>query len=135
MSVFNALNTAIYSTLSGGTALTNLLGGTAIYYQQAPDNRSAPYVIYNLQGGGYENIEPRDMWNGVYFVRGFSPNAATAGSIDAQAHALLHKKALSVAGWTNFWLVRESDMALVENMPNGSKLYMAGGMYRIRLSS
>jgi hypothetical protein len=135
MSVFNVLNAAIYTTLSGGTALTNLLGGTLVYYQQAPDGKAPPYLIYNFQGGGYEAITPRDMWNGIYFVRGFSPNAATAGSIDAQAHALLHKKALSVAGWTNFWLVREQDMALVENLPNGKKLYMAGGMYRVRLSA
>jgi hypothetical protein len=133
MSVFNGLNAAMYTTLAGGTALTNLLGGTFVYYQQAPDEKAAPYLIYNFQGGGYEPITPKDMWNGLYFVRGFSPNAATAGSIDAQAHALLHKKTLNVAGWTNFWLVREQDMALVENLPNGKKVYMAGGMYRIRL--
>jgi hypothetical protein len=135
MSVFNALNAAIYTKLSGGTALTGLLGGTFIYYQQAPDGRAAPYLIFNFQGGGYENLTSHDTWNGIYFARGFSPNAATAGSIDAAAHALLHRVPLSVAGWTNFWLVREQDLALVENLPNGKKIYMSGGMYRIRLSS
>ncbi len=55
----NALETALYNTLSGGTALTALLaGGTAapsIYNQQAPDEAAFPYVVFALQGGGDEN--------------------------------------------------------------------------------
>ena len=52
MSAYNALNTGIYSTLSGGTALTTALGGTAIYYQQAPDEAALPYVVWELPGRG-----------------------------------------------------------------------------------
>lgn len=134
MSVFNVLNTAMYSQLSGGTALTGLLGGTAIYYQQAPDNANLPYVVWSYQSAGYENLTPREMWSGLLWVRGYAATPALAGSVDTQIHALLHEKALTVTGWTNFWLVREGDFENVETLPNGKKVHMAGGMYRIRLS-
>ena len=47
MSVFNALNAGIYTTLAAGTALTGALGGTAIYYQQAPEAAALPYVVFS----------------------------------------------------------------------------------------
>lgn len=134
MSVFNALNTAIYGKLSAGTALTGLLGGTAIYYQQAPDKAAVPYVVWSYQSGGYENLTPREMWSGLAWVRVYAATPALAGSVDIQIHALLHEKALTVTGWTNFWLVREADFENVETLPNDVKVHMAGGMYRIRLS-
>lgn len=133
MSIQNALNTAMYSRLSGGTALITALGGTSIYWLQAPDGASLPYVVFSLQGGGDENITPRRMKNEVYFVRGYSAVSAQAGSIDALCDSLLHGKALSVSGWANFWLVRENDLANVENTEAGEQVYMSGGFYRIRL--
>lgn len=134
MSAFNALHTAIYSTLSGGTALTTALGGTAIYHQQAPDGQALPYVVWNIQGGGDENITSNRMKNLVLFVRAYAASAAQAGTIDNYCDALLHGKNLSVTGWHMFWLGRESDLELVENPPDGGRVFMAGGLYRVRMS-
>jgi len=134
MSAFNALNTGILSTLSGGTALTGALGGTAIYYQQAPDGAALPYVVWNYQGGGDENITQSRMKNLLVYVRGYAASPALAGTIDAYCDALLHGKTISVTGWSNFWTAREEDISLVENLPDKTRIYSEGGIYRIRLT-
>jgi hypothetical protein len=132
---FGAMGTAIYGKLSAGTALTTALGGTLIYADQAPDGASRPYVIFNHQGGGPEFLSPHEMRNNVWFVRAYADTRAQAGLLDGHAEDLLHKQPLTVSGgWTNFWIVRESDVSLVENLPNGKKIYFSGGMYRVRLS-
>ena len=134
MSAFNALNTGILSTLSGGTALIGALGGTAIYYQQAPDGAALPYVVWNYQGGGDENITQSRMKNLLVYVRGYAASPALAGTIDAYCDALLHNKTISVTGWSNFWTAREEDISLVENLPDNTRIYSEGGIYRIRLT-
>jgi len=136
MSAYNALNTAIYSTLSGGTALTALLAGTtAVYYMQAPDAATLDYVVWNWQAGPTDDNETAKRANtGLAFVRAYSgTSAARAGSIDAQIDALLHNKTLTVSGWTNFWTAREESMSLVEVDEAGKQIFMAGATYRVRL--
>ena len=133
MSVYNALNTAIYNQLSAGTALISALGGTALYYLQAPDNASQPFVVWSFQSGGDENLTANRTKNNILLVRSFARSAAQAGTIDALVDERLHLQTLSVSGWTNFWTARETDISLIENLPNVEKSYMAGGLYRVRL--
>jgi hypothetical protein len=136
MSVQTVLNTALFNQLSGGTALVSALGGTAIYFVQAPDEKPLPYVVWSYQAGGPENITPSDLWSELAFVRAYAETPAQAGTIDALIHARLHKQTLSISGYTNFWTVREGDApALIDNQPNGQKAFMSGGMYRIRFDS
>lgn len=134
MSSVNALNTALYSRLSGGTALTTTLGGTHIFYQIAPDNQPRPYVIFSYQAGNEENLTSRRKHNEIVYIRGYSNNQAQAGTIDAQIDALVHGFTFSPSGWENFWTARETEIALVELLPDNTKVYNAGAMYRIRLS-
>lgn len=131
----NELNQAIYSTLSAGTALTALLAGTtSIYHLQAPDNATLPYVVYSLAGGGADNQTPKERENIVEFVRAYSDvSALSAGSINAQVRNLLHKKTLSVSGYTNFWCQKEAHMDNIDNLPSGEKVWMQGDYYRIRI--
>ena len=131
----NEINTTIYGTLNGATALTSLLAGTtSIYHLQAPDNATLPYVIFNLQAGGNENLTPKERLNELHYIRGYSDNsAAEAGTIAAQVNNLLHKKTLSVEGWANFWCQREQRIELIENQPSGDKVWSEGAFYRIRL--
>jgi hypothetical protein len=134
-SPFNALNTAIYGTLSGGTALTALLSGTtAIYNTQASDEAVLPYVVFSHAGGGQEALTPSNMQNIVYFIRAYTDtSAALAGSIDAQIDTLLHKMTLSVTGWTNIYTAREDQFSNTETPPDGNTIFMAGAYYRFRL--
>lgn len=135
MSVLNVTNAAIYSKLAANSTLTTLLGGTAIYDEHAPDNQALPFVVFSLQAGGPENINPSDLRNQLYFVRGYAATRDLAGSIDAQCSTSLHKATLTVSGYTNFWTVRETDFAMPIIEPNGKRIYMAGAYYRIRLDS
>jgi hypothetical protein len=133
MSIQNALNTAIYTKLSAGTALTTLLGGTLIYYGQAPDGASLPYVVWSYSTSERENITSREMENALVYVRGYAASPAIAGSIDTQISALLHKQTLTVSGWTNFWTARETAVHLPEVDDAQVTTWTSGAYYRIRL--
>lgn len=131
----NSVSKGIYDTLKGGTALTALLAGTtSIYNMQAPDSATLPYVIFSLHSGGWDVRLPTDAYNFSYYVRGYSKvSAAAAGSIATQIDALLHGKTLTVSGYTNYWCNHESEVSLIDNLPNGDKVYSNGFLYRIRL--
>ena len=115
MSVTNALNTAIYSVLSGNAALVSLLGGSAVYYQQAPDNADLPYVVFSHPAGQPDNTHGNDMRNQLVYVRGYSGTVAQAGSIDLHCGTTLHRRSLSVSGYSNFWTAREQEFNLIDN--------------------
>jgi hypothetical protein len=129
------LATAIYAKLNAASALTALLSSaSAIYDDQAKDGAALPCVVFSLQGGGDENETANRTKNMVLYVRAYnSTSMKAAKQIDKQIDAALHGQALSVTGYTNFWLARETDIAATENPPSGGKIYCAGGHYRIRL--
>ena len=134
-SEMNALDTAIYSRLQG-TAITSLLAGTtSLYHLQAPENAALPYVVWNIQGGGDENLTQNRTKNLVVFIRAYSENsAALAGSIDDKVDAALSNSSpLTVNGWTNIWLAREQDLETVQLEPSGRQVHMAGGLFRVWL--
>ena len=134
MSIQNALNTGLYSKLSGGTALVASLGGTAIYYQQAPDGQTLPYVVWSYSSGiGYENITPSESTNELLFVRGYADNPALAGTVDGNIKDLLHKQEITVAEYTNFWTAREMPVHTSEIDDAGKTTWISGAFYRVRL--
>lgn len=131
----NEINTALYTTLSAATALTSLLAGTtAIYHLQAPDNATLPYVVFSHVGGGADNFSPKERENVLEFVRAYSgSSAAQAGSINAQIRTVLHKKTLSISGYTNFWCQKEAHLENIDNTTSGEKVWMQGDYYRVRM--
>lgn len=126
------LNTALYSRLSGATAITSLLAsGTPVYAAQAPEGATLPYIVYSVQGGGDTNDTNNRLKNLVLFVRAYATTNARAGSIDGAIDTALHLVPFTgVTGWTNIWLAREEDLETVENPPTGSQVFMNGGLYR-----
>lgn len=129
----NLLNTGVFSKLSGGTALTALLGGTLIYFEQAPDGQALPFVVWSYQFGGDQNrTNNREITMGVY-VRGYAATPSLAGSIDAAVDALMHRGSISVSGWTNYDTQRESSVSMIENQRSTEQVFMSGGVYRVRL--
>lgn len=137
MTVLGSTAAALYSTLTGGTALVALLAGTAaVYHQQAPDEAALDYVVFNHQGGGPDLLTSKDMESNLWQVRFFSNVDAKSATVGfAQVDALLHKKNISISGVTTFWCAREQNIVLVENAPNNTKVYSAGGLYRVRTTS
>lgn len=131
----NVLDAAVYSKLQGTTAITSQLSGTtAIYSVQAKDGEALPYIVFNIQGGGDENMDAHRTKNIIMFVRAYSQTSkAQAGSIDSAVDTAIHRQSLTVSGWANFWTARESDLETVQVQPDGQKIYMVGGLYRVRI--
>lgn len=134
MSEINALFTALYSRLAANGTITAALGGSAIFQGIAPDGQALPYLIFSLQSGAMDNICPSELINDVVYIRAFANAFPQAGSIDAMVAADLHDGSISVTGYQNFWLMRESGVALPERGEDGKIIWQAGGMYRVRLS-
>ena len=131
--IYESLDTALYSTLAGGTALTTLLGGTAVYYGKAPDDANLPYVIWSYQGGGDENMTANRTKNVLIYVRAYAETAKAAKQLDAAIDGLLHLQTVTVSGWTNIWTARETDIQQPETDPAGVTTWAAGAFYRVRL--
>ena len=136
MSAWNDINKTIYDKLSGDGTLTGMLAsGTPIYYMQAPDAQTYPFVVFSWQAGTDGNETPRREKDMILWARAYTTSGpAQAGSIDARIDTLINGQTLTVNSWTNFWTAREQDISLVENLPDNNKVYTAGGMYRIRIS-
>jgi hypothetical protein len=131
----NAIDTALYDTLSAGTALTALLAGTtSIYHGIAPRGSTFDYVVFQLQGGGDSNDTPRRNKDLIYTIRGVSDDGyKAAGLIDAAVDDLLHGATLTVSGWTNYWTHREQDIEYSETTDDGRNIWHVGGLYRVRI--
>lgn len=137
----NAVEAAIYSRLAGTAGLTALLatppaGHTAsIFLDEAPQGASYPYVIFGLQGGGDDNKSPHRAQSLLYMAKALATaNMKAAGNIDTQIDGALHLNTLTVTGWTNFWLARESEIEFPENIGGGKRVFHRGGVYRIRIA-
>jgi hypothetical protein len=128
-----AMGTAIYNQLKAGSALVAELGGTAIYCGLAPDHTSLPYVVFNHQAGGPENISPGNLHSDVWQVRGYAASLAQANRIDGLIQDLLHRQIISISGYTNIWTVKEENISMVESPPSEARIYSAGGLYRVRV--
>jgi hypothetical protein len=128
-----ALETGLYNALSGGTALTNELGGTYIYNKQAPQKPPAKYVVFQWQGGGDDNDNPNRTRDLIYTVRGIASTQEAAAAIDTEIDTVLHAQKLTVSGWTNFWIARDVDVNFAEQDAGGVSRYHVGAQYRIRI--
>lgn len=126
-----ALETALYTTLSTTAALITELGGTLIYNKQAPQAPGDKYVVFQQQGGGDVNDTPIRERNVLYSVFGVARTQEAAAAIDGEIDTALHLATLSIIGWSNLWLSRETDINLTELDSGGATRYHAGAIYRV----
>lgn len=140
MSSQNAINTAIYTKLSG-TALTSLLsGGTAIpsiFFEQAPDNFTPPYVVWLFPSELDQNLIPHRMKDIVLRAYAVANAPAQAGTIDAAIDTLLNGGTLSfgtATGWTQIWLRRENGYQIITTTEAGVRFYTSGADYRVEIT-
>lgn len=129
-----ALETALYNKLSGNSALTTELGGTLIYNKLAPQNPGNKYVVFQWQGGGDENDTPTRSRSLLYGVYGIATGQATAATIDGLIDTALHDQTLTISGWANYWMARETDINIVEPNSGQVPMYRVGGIYRISMN-
>ncbi len=136
----NALSSAIWTQLKGGTALTALLGGgtagTAIYEDHAPSTATFPYVVFNEQAGTWNQTmgENSRFVDCVYQVKAVTNVAypQTASAIDAQIDTRLHNATLTVTGYAPLACEREADIQYSESV--GAQVFQhVGALYRVTL--
>lgn len=129
---------AIYSKLTGGTALINLLADTqlpSVYSWQAPDIAIYPFVVFNDMADTELNETSREVHDMIYQVRGFTKaNMKAAKAIDYQIRLLLHEVSLSVSSFAVLKIARIGSVRFVENQQSTDKVFSAGGLYRLRVT-
>ncbi len=140
--MLNALSAAIWTRLTGGTALTALLGdGTAgVFEDHAGQAAALPYVIFHEQAGNWDQTmrEPGGsatrFYSGLWSVRAVSGSAypKEAAAIDAQIDARLHDAALTVTGFGLLRVARESTLRYPETEGNQTFQHV-GALYRVEL--
>ena len=131
----NALEAALASALKAGSAITNLGLGTEVWNTLAPRRRDKPYIIFQQQAAGDDNLTPRRTVSFWYLVKGVATTLAEAGTIAAAIDTTLHNKSdLAVTGWaTAFWLVRERPIRYIAPDEDGNNEAHSGGVYHVRI--
>jgi hypothetical protein len=132
----NAIKPALYTTLTGGTALMAALAtATSVYDSVMPDKATYPAVIFSIDGGGDANDSPRRRVELMVLVKAVSSaNAREAGLIDDLVDGVLHNGTLSVSGWTLMSCRRTTDIEYVETTREGARYWHSGALYRVRLN-
>ena len=134
--MIDAVNKAIYTKLTGFTALTSQLGGAStVYFGQAPLDAELPYVVYTIAGGGEDNDVPLDGGDITYYVKGVAKTASSAGAIADSIRSALHEQTIAIdAPWTVYRCQHEQVLMFAENVER-DQYWHAGGSYRIKISA
>jgi hypothetical protein len=119
--------------------LTSLLaGGTAtpsVFYGQAPDSATLPYVVWLYPSEWDSNMISHRMKDVVIRVYGVASAPAQAGTIDNAIDGLLHQATLTLATpWTNIRTQRENGYQVISTSESGIRYYTSGADYRVNLT-
>lgn len=131
----NALDAGVYTKLAGTSALTTLLGGTAIYNALAPQGADPPYCVFNIQastpvrqmgGVAYENV--------LVQVQGVTigESMKLAGQLQDAIDATLADQPVTVASHTLMYLRRDGGVSYTETVA-GQRINHRGAIYRVML--
>lgn len=133
--MLNPINKALSNKLTASSALVSQLsGGSAVYFQQAPLDAALPYVVIILAGGGPENDSPLQSGDVMYYVKGVAETARVAGNIAESIRSALHEQSLSMdSPWTAYRCQLQEVLMFAENVER-RQFWHAGGSYRIRFS-
>lgn len=131
----NGVDQTIYTALAADSALTSLLGGSAVYHILAPQGATTPYVVFQDLGGPDSYTYTRRVWTDLrYQIKCVheSNSGLLAGSVMARVDALLTDASLSFGG-TAGMIVRRTrtipDYAEVE--AGGQRVNHKGAIFQI----
>jgi hypothetical protein len=132
--ILDDTSAALFTRMSAGTALTALLPGTAsIYDTQAPDNATLPFVVFSHTDGGPENLDANNLEINLWYIRVYgSTSAKNTTEVFEQVDNLLNRVNITITGYNTLWCAREQNIKGIEITPDGSKIWNAGAIYRIR---
>lgn len=125
----NALDAAIYTRLTGGTALMAI---TATWYQEiAPTDATMPYGVYRFVSDSPDDVvgTQGDVLDYDFVVVDNSRSADRSGSARAEVHALFHDLPLTVSGFSNIGVQRTAVFRLLGD----DRIWETGETIRFRL--
>ena len=132
----NAIEAGLYTLLCADTALAAEIGDSAVYNRLAPPGTARPYVVFQHSGGGPLNVNPSDLRDHVYVVKGVADESKQAGTVAGLVLACLHNtSALSVSGYTVVDVQAETEVQVTEISQTGAPIYHCGHLYRVRLDA
>lgn len=119
-----SIRRALYGKLSGDTTLNALLGTPApgysksVYYQQAPQGATFPYVIFNDQAQTPRfAFSAKAYDNDIWLIKGVDRNSSSADRVDSikdRLEELLTDGSLSISGGDHLYLRPESSVGYPE---------------------
>lgn len=128
----------LYHTLSQDSVLTGLLGGTAIYSYQAPQNVQMPYIVFGLQSAFDEFAMDgsRAAVYGVYRILAINAGESfySLNPIMTRVDSLINAKQGTVlsSGRKIINAERVESLAYTDTH-NGVRINYLGGLYRVWL--
>ncbi len=131
----NALETALYTKLSGDTTLLGYVpGGIHNTVAQAP---SYPYLVFQKISGDPDYTLTQIIREPyLYQIRAIAQGYSKSAILNAMAQvkALLNRKPLTITGYTHWLTEWESDMPdMAEMGDDGEVLMQVGATYRIEV--
>lgn len=139
-----AIRRAIYGKLAGDTTLTNMLAkpptgyAKSIFYRQAPENATFPFVTFFKQSGmPMQSFHRPSMYDVLtYQVKAVDHNTSqdTAEGIRDRFITLLNDAVLSVSGQNLLLLRRETDLEYPE-IVDGELYVHVGCLFRLNTAS
>ena len=127
----NQVDAALYAILSDNAELGEKV--TGVYNAVAPETAEYPFVIFNEQSGTdsyvFGDYSHRNL---VYLVKcvAKSPSAKVAGEVYDIIESILMDRQLTMDGYKNIYLRRESDVKYPE-VVDGIQYWHVGALYSI----
>ena len=126
-----ALETAIYTTLSGDATLSGKVAG--VYNTLAPEDAAYPLVVFQQVAVTPHNaLGARNYWQYLYQFRVIDEGLSKAMILDALARidALLERQPLTVTGATVLAILRDSDLPDMATVEGGTVYQQVGAQWR-----
>lgn len=133
MATYPELDAAVFSLLSNDGGLTALVS-TRIRYLIAQETDAMPAVIFYNVTGQVPNRCPRDEVDEIFRIESRGTYAAQARSVHDAVYAAVHEKALTISGWTNYWLVCERQQRFNDDL-DGKQYFRFIWDVRVKASS
>ena len=128
-----ALGTALYSHLTGGTALVALLANGTSSVHNSLGNGALPYVVYKVSADTNEIIYPGETRTFIVDVQAIATDGYVAAQIGDAIDARMKSDIGAVSGFGLFRQERESGIEYQE-VTDGATYWHDGGRFRVTLS-
>lgn len=129
---------AIYAKLTGDSGVSALVS-TRVHESLAPAGATRPYIVFYNASGLHPAETPRDTLNYVFRIEAVVDEDSDSGStaaynLQSAIHSALSGAALSISGWSAYWVDFERYTTLFDAVEHGRQLRRLIGDYRIRAS-